>query len=351
MDHGEFHGVIGRYHWESTPWWPQVERAPKDAPNVLIVVLDDAGFAQLGCFGSDIDTPSLDRLAANGLRYSNFHTTALCSPTRACLLTGRNHHSNGMGRIAELATGFPGYNARIPRANGFLSEMLMPHGYAACGRRQVAPDARGRVTISLRLGDRWPLGRGFERFYGFFEGETHQFAPDARVTTTTSRAAAHASTRGTTSPRISPTRRSGSYRSARTSIRRSRSSATSRPARATRRTKRPRNGSSGTAATSTRDGTPGARRHFAPPKGKRRDATRCTELSPRPDWVPAWDSLGDDARRVYAALHGGVRRLPLTYRPPDRPLPRLARGARRARQHDRDGAVRQRRELRGWPHG
>src|SRR5262245_53263958 len=106
---GEFGGVIGRYYWESTPWWPEPQRARAGAPNVLLVVLDDVGFAQIGCFGSDIDTPAIDRLAASGLRYSNFHTTALCSPTRACLLTGRNHHSNGMGRIIELATGFPGY--------------------------------------------------------------------------------------------------------------------------------------------------------------------------------------------------------------------------------------------------
>ena len=111
-----FGGVIGRYHHESTPWWPAPCRAPSGAPNVLLVVLDDVGFAQLGCFGSDIDTPVLDRLAAQGLRYTNFHTTALCSPTRACLLTGRNHHSNAMGRIVELATGFPGYHARCARA-------------------------------------------------------------------------------------------------------------------------------------------------------------------------------------------------------------------------------------------
>src|SRR2546430_3558151 len=107
----EFGGVIGRYRNESTPWWPDPVRAPAGAPNVLVVLLDDVGFAQLGCFGSDIATPTFDRLAANGLRYTNFHTTALCSPTRACVLTGRNHHKVGMGRITDLATGFPGYHA------------------------------------------------------------------------------------------------------------------------------------------------------------------------------------------------------------------------------------------------
>ena len=127
----EFGGVIGRYRSESTPWWPPPLRAPAARPNVLIIVIDDVGFAQLGSFGSDIDTPVFDGLAANGLRYANFHTTALCSPTRACVLTGRNHHSCGMGRIVDLPTGFPGYHSRIPKSCGFLSEMLVPRGYAA----------------------------------------------------------------------------------------------------------------------------------------------------------------------------------------------------------------------------
>jgi arylsulfatase len=171
-----FGGVIGRTHEESTPWWPAPCRAPAGAPNVLLIVLDDVGFAQLGCFGSDIGTPVLDGLAAEGLRYTNFHTTALCSPTRACLLTGRNHHSCGMGRIIELATGFPGYNSRISRANGFLSEMLVPHGYAAyaVGKWHLTPEDECHLAAART---RWPLGRGFERFYGFFGGETHQFAP------------------------------------------------------------------------------------------------------------------------------------------------------------------------------
>src|SRR4051812_10846185 len=116
MEREEFAGRIGQYHWESEPWWPPEPRPAADAPNVLFVVLDDVGFAQLGCFGSDIATPNLDRLAANGLRYSNFHTTALCSPTRACVLSGRNHHTCGMGRITDLSTGFPGYDGHIPKS-------------------------------------------------------------------------------------------------------------------------------------------------------------------------------------------------------------------------------------------
>jgi arylsulfatase A-like enzyme len=151
-------------------------RAPEGAPNVLVVLLDDVGFAQLGCFGSDIDTPTFDRLAANGLRYTNFHTTALCSPTRACVLTGRNHHRVGVGRVTDLATGFPGYHSRIGKEHGFLSEMLVPVGYGAyaVGKWHLTPDDERHLGASRA---RWPLGRGFERFYGFFGGETHQFAP------------------------------------------------------------------------------------------------------------------------------------------------------------------------------
>ncbi|HEX5614103.1 MAG TPA: arylsulfatase [Acidimicrobiia bacterium] len=176
MDAHEFGGVIGRYAGESQPWWPEPVRARAGAPNVVFVLLDDVGFAQLGCFGSAIDTPNLDALAHGGLRYTNFHTTALCSPTRSCVLTGRNHHANSMGRITDLAMGFPGYTSRIPRTNGFLPEILVPHGYAAwaIGKWHLTPDDECHLAASRA---RWPLGRGFERWYGFFGGETHQFGP------------------------------------------------------------------------------------------------------------------------------------------------------------------------------
>ncbi len=141
------------------------------------MLLDDVGYSQFGCYGSPMATPTFDRLAANGLRYSNFHTTALCSPTRACLLTGRNHHRNGMGRIVEFASGFPGYDATMPKANGMVSEILVRNGYAtfAVGKWHLAP-AGTMVHGGPR--DRWPLGRGFERFYGFLGGETDQYHPD-----------------------------------------------------------------------------------------------------------------------------------------------------------------------------
>ena len=172
----EFGGRIGRDWRDSEPWWPPVPTPPEGAPNVVLVVLDDVGFAQLGCYGSDMDTPVLDGLADRGVRLANFHTTALCSPTRACLLTGRNHHRSAMGRVADLAIGFPGYWGKPPRENGYLSEILRAHGYAtyAIGKWHLTPEDETNMAASRAT---WPLGRGFDRWYGFHGGETHQFMP------------------------------------------------------------------------------------------------------------------------------------------------------------------------------
>jgi len=172
-----FNGVIGRTFDTSEPAWPGPKRAKEGAPNVLFIVLDDTGFGQLGCYGSPIKTPNLDALAANGLRYNNMHTTALCSPTRTCILTGRNHHSNGMACITEGSTGYPGANGNIPHENGFLSEMLLEQGYNtyAVGKWHLTP--ADQISAAGPY-DRWPLGRGFERYYGFLGGDTHQYYPD-----------------------------------------------------------------------------------------------------------------------------------------------------------------------------
>ena len=172
----EFGGTIGPTWRESTPWWPPEPEAPPGAPNVVVIVLDDVGYAQLGCYGSDIATPHLDALAADGVRLSKFHTTSLCSPTRACLLTGRNHHSVGMGRVADLAIGYPGYWGRIERSNGFLSEILAANGYIpqAVGKWHLTPEDETHMAAPR---DTWPCGRGFQRWYGFHGGETHQFVP------------------------------------------------------------------------------------------------------------------------------------------------------------------------------
>jgi arylsulfatase len=172
-----FTGVVGRTYDQSEPAWPEPPRAKEGAPNVLFIVLDDTGFGHLGCYGSPIATPNMDSLAENGVRYSNMHTTALCSPTRTCILTGRNHHSNNMACITEGSTGYLGYNANIPFENGFLSEMLLEHGYNtyAVGKWHLTPVDQVSAAGPY---DRWPLGRGFERYYGFLGGDTHQYYPE-----------------------------------------------------------------------------------------------------------------------------------------------------------------------------
>ncbi len=172
-----FPGVIGRTVDQSSAAWPEPVRAKEGSPNVLFIVLDDTGFGQLGCYGSPMETPNLDALAADGLLYNTMHTTALCSPTRTCILTGRNHHSNNMACITEGSTGFPGYNGNIPFENGFMSEMLLQHGYStyAIGKWHLTP--ADQISAAGPY-DRWPLGRGFERYYGFLGGETHQYYPE-----------------------------------------------------------------------------------------------------------------------------------------------------------------------------
>ncbi len=168
--------VIGRTSVDSTPAFPAVARPPRGAPNVVLVVLDDLGFAQLGCFGSDLSTPTIDRLGAEGLRFNRFHVTALCSPTRACLLTGRNHHAVGMGFLSDVPTGYPGYNGRLPASAAAMPRLLRDAGYStlAVGKWHLAP--RWEQSAAGPFG-RWPLGLGFERHYGFLAGDTNQWAP------------------------------------------------------------------------------------------------------------------------------------------------------------------------------
>jgi arylsulfatase len=172
-----FPGYMGRTVDESEPAWPAPERARKGAPNVLFIVIDDTGFGQLGCYGSPINTPNIDKLARNGLLFTNMHTTALCSPSRSCILTGRNHHTNAMSCITEGSTGFPGGNGAIPFENGFVSEILQQKGYGSycVGKWHLTPSEQISAAGPY---DRWPLGRGFDRYYGFLGGDTHQYYPD-----------------------------------------------------------------------------------------------------------------------------------------------------------------------------
>jgi arylsulfatase A-like enzyme len=171
-----FKGTIGRTVHESKPHWEEHPRPRPGAPNVLIILFDDLGFGHLNCYGSSIDTPNIDRLAANGLRYTNFHTTALCSPTRAALLTGRNHHTVGMRGLANWNTGYPNCTGSIAKSAATLAEMIRPVGYStfAVGKWHLAP----LETVSpAGPFDHWPLSRGFDRYYGFIGGETDQWRP------------------------------------------------------------------------------------------------------------------------------------------------------------------------------
>jgi arylsulfatase len=172
----EFKGKIGETLKDSTPSYPQLVKAPKGAPNVLVILLDDVGFGHTSTFGGPVPTPALDRLAKNGLKYNTFHTTALCSPTRAALLTGRNHHSCGTGVIIEMGTGFPGYTGIIPRTCAMVPEMLRSNGYATAmfGKAHNTPEPEISPAGPF---DRWPTGQGFEYFYGFNQGETNQWRP------------------------------------------------------------------------------------------------------------------------------------------------------------------------------
>ena len=174
-----FKGKINVDIRDSVPDWSPFEppRAPDGAPSVIYVVLDDVGFSAMGCYGGPIETPNIDRIVGDGVRYTQFHTTALCSPTRACLLTGRNHTRNGMACITECASGFPNANGVIPPENGQIQEILGERGWNTymVGKWHLCPEAEMNLASTRR---NWPTGRGFERFYGFLGAETNQWYPE-----------------------------------------------------------------------------------------------------------------------------------------------------------------------------
>ncbi|MDF3307959.1 arylsulfatase [Rhodococcus sp. T2V] len=174
-----FRGVVNLDIRDSIPDWGPYEqpKAPPGSPNVLYIVLDDVGFGALGCYGGPIETPNIDKIAAKGLRYGQWHTTALCSPTRSCLLTGRNHTTNGMACISEAAIGFPGANGHIPPECATLAEILVEQGFstAMVGKWHLCAEDEMNLASTKR---NWPVGRGFERFYGFLGAETSQWYPD-----------------------------------------------------------------------------------------------------------------------------------------------------------------------------
>jgi arylsulfatase len=179
----KFGGVINDNAAQSKPWWPPRIVPPKDAPNVLLIITDDVGFGAPSTFGGVIPTPALDRVAQSGLRYINFHTTALCSPTRAALITGRNHHSVGFGVISELSTGFPGYNSVIPKDKATIGRVVLENGYRTSwfGKDHNTPTYTASQAGPF---DQWPIGMGFEYFFGFVGGETSQWQPNLFRNTT-----------------------------------------------------------------------------------------------------------------------------------------------------------------------
>lgn len=172
----KFGGVIGQTYKDSREDYPQPIKAPEGAPNVIVILIDDLGFGQPGTFGGPVPTPYLDKLASQGLRYNQFHTTGICSPTRAALLTGRNHHQVGTGTITELSTGYPGYNSIWGNNVVSVAEVLRQNGYvtAAFGKWHNTPDWE---TSPIGPFDRWPTGLGFEYWYGFHGGESSQWEP------------------------------------------------------------------------------------------------------------------------------------------------------------------------------
>ena len=179
----QFGGKIERNAAQSTPYWPPRVQPPKGAPNILLIMTDDAGFGVPSTFGGVIPTPALDRIATNGLRYTNFNSTALCSPTRAALITGRNHHSTGFGVIAEMATGFPGYDSIITRDKATIGRILKDNGYRTSwfGKDHNVPAFQASQDGPF---DQWPIGMGFEYFYGFIGGDSSQWQPNLFRNTT-----------------------------------------------------------------------------------------------------------------------------------------------------------------------
>ena len=173
---GKFGGVIKEDAKDSKPWWPPAVVPPKGAPNVLLIMTDDSGYGVPSTFGGVIPMPTLDRLAKVGLRYTQFHSTALCSPTRAAIITGRNHHAVGFGQIGEMATGYPGYDSIIGPENATVGRILSDHGYATSwfGKNHNTPSFQYSAAGPF---DQWPSGMGFQYFYGFMGGESDQWTP------------------------------------------------------------------------------------------------------------------------------------------------------------------------------
>jgi arylsulfatase A-like enzyme len=294
----QFHGMIGRKASESKPDFPKEVTAPKGAPNVLLIMTDDTGFGAASTFGGPIPTPALDRIAASGLRYNQFHTTALCSPTRAALLTGRNHQSVGMGNITEFATGYPGYTSIMPKSAGTIGNILVNNGYntAWLGKHHLVPEWMQGPAGPF---DQWAGGLGFEYFYGFLGGDTDQWHP-----------AVFENTRPVLPPSGDPNYilihdladRSINW------IRTQHAAAPDKPFFLYLAP-----GNSHAPHHASKDWIAKFRGQFDQGWDKVREETlerqiklgivpAATRLTPRPNEIPAWDSLNNDQKQVYARM-------------------------------------------------
>jgi arylsulfatase len=295
----KFTGKIGKTYKESESAWQSPPAPPKGAPNVVVILLDDVGFGQVSTFGGLVPTPSLDKLASEGLKYNRFHTTAICGPSRAALLTGRNHHDTGNGFLMEWATGFPEYSTMIPRSTATIGEVLKDNGYATWwfGKNHNTPDWETTVAGPF---DRWPTGLGFEYFYGFNNGETHQYYPVIFENTTpvepdkTPEQGYHFMT-DMTDRAIARMKFSKSVAAEKPFFMYFAPGAAHAPHHAPKAWRDTFKGKFDMGWEKYREMVYANQLKMGIiPEG--------TKLTPRPDWVPAWDSLSADQKKVYTAL-------------------------------------------------
>ncbi len=294
-----FRGKIGFTMEDSIPHWNLPPRPPEGTPNVLVIVMDDVGYGHLGCYGGGIETPNVDKLAASGLLYTNWHTTAMCSPTRSCLLTGRNHHSNGMGMISELASGYPGYDGMPKPSRAYISELLQAKGFAtfALGKWHQVP-AEEMSTAGPYT--RWPVGKGFDRYYGFLGAETDQFSPDLvydnhYVEPPKTEEEGYHLTEDLTDKAIAFIRDLRSADASKPFFMYFCPGATHAPHQAPREWIERYKGKFDAGWDVYREETHRRQLELGvlPPGA---------DLSPRPDWVKAWDSLDEDEKKLYARM-------------------------------------------------
>ncbi|MEU0499374.1 arylsulfatase [Mycobacterium sp. NPDC006124] len=297
MNDPPFTGKVAKTYQDSVEAWPELPKPPAGAPNVVIVVLDDVGFGQTGTFGGPVPTPALDKLAAKGLKYNRFHTTAICGPSRAALLTGRNHHNCGSGFLAEWATGFPSYTTMLPKSTATIGKILKENGYNTgwFGKNHNTPDWESSVVGPF---DRWPTGLGFDYFYGFNAGETNQYYPvlfenTVAVEPDKSPEEGYHFMTDMTDKAIGWMRYSKSVNPDKPVLMYFAPGAMHAPHLVAREWRQRFTGQFDRGWDVVRDETFQRQQTLGviPPEA---------ENTPRPDWCPAWDSLSPDEKRLYA---------------------------------------------------